>query len=54
MIKDLEKLFNAAADPEIASKQSAYMRNLFPYLGLTKPQREILEKSSLKNSSKRS
>jgi 3-methyladenine DNA glycosylase AlkD len=44
MIKDLEKQFKASANPEIALKKSAYMRNLFPYLGLTKPQREILEK----------
>ena len=48
MIKDLEKLFTAAADPKIALKQSAYMRNLFPYLGLPKPQREIIEKEIFK------
>jgi 3-methyladenine DNA glycosylase AlkD len=48
MIKDLETLFSAAANPAIALKQSAYMRNLFPYLGLTKPQRELLEKTIFK------
>jgi 3-methyladenine DNA glycosylase AlkD len=48
MIKDLEKIFLAAAHPEHALKQSAYMRNLFPFLGLTKPQRELLEKTIFK------
>jgi 3-methyladenine DNA glycosylase AlkD len=48
MIKDLEKLFKSAADPEIALKQSAYMRDLFPFLGIAKPQREILEKEVFK------
>ncbi len=48
MIKELEMLFKSAANDEIALKQSAYMRNLFPYLGLTKPQRELLEKTIFK------
>jgi 3-methyladenine DNA glycosylase AlkD len=48
MIKNLEKLFNSVANPEVAAKQSAYMRNLFPFLGITKPQRELLEKEIFK------
>ncbi|HEX4839435.1 MAG TPA: DNA alkylation repair protein [Rhabdochlamydiaceae bacterium] len=48
MIHDLEKLFKDAANPELASRQSAYMRNLFPFLGITKPQRELLEKGIFK------
>jgi 3-methyladenine DNA glycosylase AlkD len=48
MIKDLEKLFSSAANPEIALKQSAYMRNLFPFLGITKPARTLLEKEIFK------
>jgi 3-methyladenine DNA glycosylase AlkD len=48
MIKELEKLFSTAANPEIALKQSAYLRNLFPFLGITKPEREILEKELFK------
>jgi len=48
MMDELEKIFLAAANPEIARKQSAYMRNLFPFLGLTKPQRELLEKQLIK------
>jgi len=48
MIQDLEKLFKDAANPELALRQSAYMRNLFPFLGITKPQRELLEKGIFK------
>lgn len=48
MIKDLERLFRSSANPDIALKQSAYMRNLFPFLGITKPQREIIEKEIFK------
>ncbi len=48
MLNDLKKLFSTAAVPEIAVKQSAYMRNLFPFLGITKPQRELLEKEIFK------
>jgi 3-methyladenine DNA glycosylase AlkD len=51
MIKELSKLFAASANPVIASKKSAYMRNLFPFLGLTTPCRELLEKSIIKKSS---
>jgi 3-methyladenine DNA glycosylase AlkD len=48
MLKDLEKLFTAAANREIALKQSAYMRNLFPFLGIVKPERALLEKAVFK------
>jgi 3-methyladenine DNA glycosylase AlkD len=48
MIEDIQKLFASAANPEIALKQSAYMRNLFPFLGIPKPERERLEKEIFK------
>lgn len=48
MIDELEKIFLAAADPQNAQKQSAYMRNLFPFFGITKPQRVLLEKPFFK------
>ncbi|MBS0648822.1 MAG: DNA alkylation repair protein [Verrucomicrobia bacterium] len=48
MIEDIQKLFASAANPEIALKQAAYMRNLFPFLGIPKPERERLEKEIFK------
>jgi 3-methyladenine DNA glycosylase AlkD len=51
MIDDIKRIFISAANPEIALKQSAYMRNLFPFLGITKPQRELLEKEIFKKAS---
>lgn len=48
MIKDLEKIFTAAANREIALKQSAYMRDLFPFFGIAKPERALLEKAIFK------
>lgn len=48
MIEDIQKLFASAANPEIALKQSAYMRNLFLFLGIPKPEREKLEKGIFK------
>lgn len=54
MLKDLEKLFTSAANRELASKQSAYMRNLFPFLGIAKPERALLEKAIFKKTEIRS
>lgn len=48
MLEEIKTLFTSQANPEIALKQSAYMRNLFPFLGITKPQRERLEKQIFK------
>ena len=48
MIQDLEKLFTSAANPAVASKQSAYLRNLFPFFGIAKPERAVLEKEIFK------
>lgn len=48
MIQDLEKLFKSAANPTVAAEQSAYLRNLFPFFGIAKPDRAILEKEIFK------
>lgn len=48
LISSLEHAFNLAADPIKASGQAAYMRNLFPYLGLSKPVRAELQKKIFK------
>ncbi len=48
MINDLETVFNSVANPKVALKQSAYLRNLFPFLGITNPQRQLLEKEVFK------
>ncbi|MBA3722342.1 MAG: DNA alkylation repair protein [Parachlamydiaceae bacterium] len=47
-IKTLESQFKKASQPTIAARQTAYLRNLFPFLGLTKPHRVILEKEVFK------
>ncbi|MBI2743558.1 MAG: DNA alkylation repair protein [Chlamydiales bacterium] len=44
LISELERAFAAAADPQSAKKQSAYLRNLFPFWGIPKPQRALIEK----------
>ncbi len=44
LVSSLEHAFNQAADPIRASSQAAYMRNLFPYRGLSKPVRAELQK----------
>jgi len=44
-IKNLQKKFEQYKDFNIAKKQSAYMKNLFPFLGLQKPIRAEIEKN---------
>lgn len=44
---ELEKSFKATANPIIASSQSKYMRGLFPFFGIPKPQRSEIEKALL-------
>lgn len=43
----LEKLFKENANPEIARKQSDYMKNHFHFLGIQKPLRKSLLQSTL-------
>jgi len=44
MIEELREVFEKNGNKAIAAKQSAYMRNLFPFYGIPKPQRGLLEK----------
>jgi 3-methyladenine DNA glycosylase AlkD len=48
LLQSLEKQFNAAQDPSLAPQMKAYMRDLFPFLGIKKPQRAALQKSCFK------
>jgi 3-methyladenine DNA glycosylase AlkD len=48
MIEELERTFLAAADPQIATAQATYMRDLFPFFGIKKPHRALLEKPFFK------
>lgn len=41
---EVQKSFQAAANPERADKQQAYMRNLFPFFGLQAEARRALQK----------
>ena len=43
----LVKLYSAAADPEQAVAQSAYLRNRFTHLGIPTPQRRALSREAL-------
>jgi 3-methyladenine DNA glycosylase AlkD len=45
---DIFDTFRAAADPEKAAPMAAYMKNLFPFLGIPKPERAKLSKDFLK------
>jgi 3-methyladenine DNA glycosylase AlkD len=45
--------FRAAADPEKAASMSAYMRNLFPFLGIPTPERKKLSGEFLKTAAER-
>lgn len=49
LIPHLMKSFSSRGDRSIAEQQSAYMRNLFPFLGLKKPLRDLLQKESFKS-----
>ena len=44
----LEESFIKAANPNIAAKQSAYLKDLFPFLGIKKPVQIQLEKEIFK------
>lgn len=46
-IKNLEKAYRKEANPQIASEQSAYLKNLFPFLGLKTPVRREAQKPLL-------
>lgn len=43
-IQELEDRFEGVKDPLIATQQAAYMKNLFPFLGIKKPERSIIQK----------
>jgi 3-methyladenine DNA glycosylase AlkD len=46
-IQELEKAFNEKANAEIAEAQSAYLKNLFPLIGLKTPVRREIQKPFL-------
>jgi 3-methyladenine DNA glycosylase AlkD len=46
-------VFRAAADTENAMKMAAYMKNLFPFLGIPTPRRKALSKTFLTQAKKR-
>lgn len=45
--------FRQAANPETAVQMSAYMRDLFPFLGIKTPERRVLSREFLKTKSKK-
>lgn len=47
-IKDIEKTFSENADPEMAKKMAAYMRNQFDFYGLMAAKRRDLSKPYIK------
>ncbi len=49
-IGKLRSLFNDNTDPERAPAMSAYMKGLFPFLGISAPKRKILVKQWIKGS----
>ncbi len=48
IIQELKDTFISHKNPDLARKQSAYMRNQFLFFGIPKPQRALLEKAILK------
>ncbi|MDR2782619.1 MAG: DNA alkylation repair protein [Treponema sp.] len=46
------EIFRAVADPEKATAMSAYMRNMFPFLGIPAPERRRLSRDFLKAAAK--
>jgi 3-methyladenine DNA glycosylase AlkD len=50
--KEVFKSLQENADAEVAKKMSAYMRNLFPYLGIQTPKRKALTAELLKSAKK--
>ena len=51
---DIFEIFRAAANPEKAVQMSAYMRDLFPFLGIQKPERKKLSGGFMKTVDKSS
>jgi 3-methyladenine DNA glycosylase AlkD len=49
---DIFELFASASNPEKAKPMSAYMRCMFPFLGIQKPERRDLSREFLKNADK--
>lgn len=47
-IKELKSQFEAHADALVAAEQAKYMKDLFPFLGLKKPERVRLQRPLLK------
>jgi 3-methyladenine DNA glycosylase AlkD len=47
VVERLTTVYAAAADPERAATQRAYMRNVAPFLGLTSPDRRTLSRTVL-------
>ncbi|MCK5840207.1 MAG: DNA alkylation repair protein [Bacteroidales bacterium] len=47
-LNELQKLFEENRNPENAAPMKKYMRNLFDYFGIKKPERTILQKSFFK------
>lgn len=45
LIKEIKRHFQSASNPLVAEKQKAYMRNQFAFLGLTTPERRLLQKA---------
>jgi 3-methyladenine DNA glycosylase AlkD len=48
LITRLSQEFTSAQDPILAIPMAAYMKNLFPYLGIKKPQRAVIQKELFK------
>ncbi len=48
LVTQLTLQFDASKDPIVASQQSAYMKNLFPFLGIKKPERSLIQKELFK------
>ena len=46
------ELFRANANPELAISMEAYMKNQFPFLGIPKPKRNLLQKTWIKEQAK--
>ena len=46
-IRRLSEAFEAARDPAAGAAMSAYMRNLFPFLGIKGPVRDTLQREAL-------
>ena len=46
---DIFDIFRKAADPEKAAQMSAYMRDQFPFLGISSPERKRLSRDFLKS-----